>query len=234
MRLTERLLTDTVARTSPWLAPLPTAFLTYQRTGEYLHWPWPIAIVTGLVVEGVGLSAINTALDFREHNRGLKDGDKRRAPFLLAIGVALVYFASVIGLTVILDTVPKAARLAPLVFPVLSACGALIIAMRREQGQRVEEMILSLAPPYNRKAHKLRRAELLAEMTGAGTTQESQGETQSAPQESQDETQSNGHKAHACPYCERSFATPQGVSAHLRYCEEYATQKAQLRVGASQ
>lgn len=30
---------------------------------------------------------------------------------------------------------------------------------------------------------------------------------------------------HACPYCDRSFATVQGVNAHLRFCKEYKLQK---------
>lgn len=29
----------------------------------------------------------------------------------------------------------------------------------------------------------------------------------------------NGHEAHACPWCARSFGSKQAVSAHLRFCE---------------
>jgi hypothetical protein len=166
MKLTERALTDAVCRVSPWLAPLPTAYLTYLRTMEHLDWPWPVSLAAGLVVEGVGLAAVNTALEFREHNRGLKDGDKRTAPFAAAAGIAVIYFTSVIGLTVILDTVATVAQYAPLVFPVLSICGAMLIATRKDHGQRVEEMTLSLQPPYNKKQHRLRRLEMLAELAG--------------------------------------------------------------------
>jgi hypothetical protein len=32
----------------------------------------------------------------------------------------------------------------------------------------------------------------------------------------------NGHEVFACPHCGRSdFASPQAVSAHLRWCSEY-------------
>jgi len=37
----------------------------------------------------------------------------------------------------------------------------------------------------------------------------------------------NGRKAHTCPYCERKFAKPQGVSAHLRHCDTYRAHRAQ-------
>jgi hypothetical protein len=164
--LTERALTDAVCRVSPWLAPLPTAYLTYLRTMEHLGWPRLVSLAAGLVVEGVGLAAVNTALEFREHNRGLKDGDKRTAPFTVAVGISVVYFTSVIGLTVILDTVATVAQYAPLVFPILSICGAMLIAMRKDHAQRVEEMTLSLQAPYNKKRHRLQRAEMLAELAG--------------------------------------------------------------------
>lgn len=164
--LSERALTDAVCRVSPWLAPLPTAYLTYLRTMQHLGWPWYISGMAGLVVEGVGLAAVNTALEFREHNQGLKDEDKRTAPFAVAAGIAAVYFTSVIGLTIILDTVAEAARYAPLVFPVLSICGAMLIAMRQDHARRVEEMTLSLQAPYNKKRHRLQRAQMLAELAG--------------------------------------------------------------------
>jgi hypothetical protein len=35
------------------------------------------------------------------------------------------------------------------------------------------------------------------------------------------ETQSDAESEHSCDYCGRTFATPQGVSAHLRYCDAY-------------
>jgi hypothetical protein len=38
---------------------------------------------------------------------------------------------------------------------------------------------------------------------------------------------SDNGKAHFCPYCDAEFGSTQAVSAHLRFCEAYQTQKAQ-------
>lgn len=241
LRISERVLTDAVARTSPWLAPLPTAYLTFERTVEHLRWPWPIGLAAGLVVEGVGLSAINTALEFREHNRGLRDGDKRVAPFILATAVAGVYFLSVIGLTVILDTMPQAAQFAPLVFPALSGCGALIIAMRKEHGRRVEQMILSSAPPYNKKVHKLRKAELLAEMAGADTAQPAEAPAQDAVQAIEDaqatedaaqDAQPGAYRV--CELCAFTAHSPQAWAGHCRGAEHKRRAAAQCVGGSNE
>jgi len=68
-------------------------------------------------------------------------------------------------------------------------------------------------------------------------TQPAQSETQPAQSETQpaqSETQpvaaiagDNGHQSHACPYCDRAFAKPQSVSAHLKHCDAYHAHKAQ-------
>lgn len=162
---------DWIADTAPWLAPLPTAYLVFRNTMLHLSWPWPVAGAAGAIVEALGLVAIHTALEFREHNRGLRDGDPRHAPFGLAAGMISLYFVIVTALTVLLDTAPTMAQYAPLIFPLLSVAGVTLLAIRADHRRRVEGMILSLAPPYNKKRHRLLRKQLLAEMVdGAGAT----------------------------------------------------------------
>ena len=44
-------------------------------------------------------------------------------------------------------------------------------------------------------------------------------------QQAQPETQVVVSQMHECGYCDRQFATSQGVSAHLRFCDAYAEHK---------
>jgi len=162
--MNERTITNYVARISPWLAPFPTAFLVWRATQVHLDWPWYVALIAAVVLEALGLSAINTVLEFRVHNKGLKAGDKRTAPFALAVGVVAVYLTAAVGLTVLLDTATWLAVYAPIIFPLLGVSGMTIIAIRADQERRREEMVLSLSPPYSKKQHKLERARMLAEM----------------------------------------------------------------------
>ena len=75
---------DLVARLSPWLAPLPTAYLTATATVKHLNWPELVGAIAGVVVESLGLASVSTALELREYN-----AEKRRSdpvvPFKLAV-----------------------------------------------------------------------------------------------------------------------------------------------------
>jgi len=51
------------------------------------------------------------------------------------------------------------------------------------------------------------------------TEQEQPQAEQEAAQTVAISEKSNGHKKHTCPHCERTFATKQAVSAHLRFCK---------------
>jgi hypothetical protein len=67
----------------------------------------------------------------------------------------------------------------------------------------------------------------LLRRAGLEVAQEATEETQGAPQPAQGETHSGNGRAHICPYCDESFGTSQGVSAHLRWCAAYKTQQTQ-------
>lgn len=136
-RTIERKLTDLVARVAPWLAPLPTAYLTGRATVAHLHWPAWLGGAAGLIIESLGLAAVNTALELYEYNQTRRKTDPA-APFWLAALLAGVYFAAVTGLTVLLDTHPAWAIYAPLVFPLLSLSGATALALRSDQARRLE------------------------------------------------------------------------------------------------
>src|SRR3972149_10994542 len=115
----ERTLTDGVSRVVPWLTPLPTAFLTGRATVNHLHWPDVLGVVVGLIVEGFGLGAVNTALELYNYNRSRRKSDPP-APLWIALIVLAVYFVAVTGLTGLLGTPPNLSVYAPLLFPTLS------------------------------------------------------------------------------------------------------------------
>jgi predicted transcriptional regulator len=135
---------DLVARLSPWLAPLPTAYLTATATVEHLAWPEPVGAVAGVIVEALGLSAVSTALTLREYNAMKRKSDPG-APFGLAVALGGVYFASVTFLTVALDTFPQLATFAPLVFPALSLAGVTVLGIRADHRRRLEAIAESKA-----------------------------------------------------------------------------------------
>ena len=87
----ERALTDLIARFAPWLSPLPTAYLSARATILHLAWPVALGVVAGVIIESLGLAAINTALELYDYNRSRRKTDPA-APLWIAVGLGLVYF----------------------------------------------------------------------------------------------------------------------------------------------
>lgn len=133
---TEATLTDLIAGLAPWLTPVPTAYLVGRATIAYLRWPLPIAIVAAVIIEALGLAAVNTALTLREYNAQRRKTDPR-APFAVAAALVGVYLAVAVLLTVALDIVPDLARWAPAVFPLLSLAGVTVLALRSDHRRRL-------------------------------------------------------------------------------------------------
>lgn len=133
----EQSITDFVARFAPWFSPLPTAYLTGRATINHLHWPAPLGVVAGIIIECLGLAAVNTALELYNYNRSRRKADAA-APLWIAVILAGLYFASVTTLTVLLDTKPELAVYAPLVFPLLSISGVTVLALRADHRRRLE------------------------------------------------------------------------------------------------
>lgn len=184
--------TNFVARLAPWLSPIPTAYLVGRATLIHLLWPLPVAIIAAVIIEGLGLSAINTALELREYNANRRKSDPG-APFILALALACVYFATAITLTVALDTLPTLARYAPAIFPILSLCGVTVLALRSDHKRRLE------AIEADKQARKAANA---ARRTTQGVRSASVGTAQAT---------------HFCEACERMFTSQQGLAAHIRH-----------------
>ena len=62
MNAIEKNLVKLVAKASPWLAPLPSAYFVGRSAMAYLSLPLPVAVVAALIIETLGLSTVHTAL----------------------------------------------------------------------------------------------------------------------------------------------------------------------------
>lgn len=132
----EARLTDFIAGCVPWLAPIPSAVLVANATMIHLGWSDPVAIVAGLIIEGLGLTSTSTALTLWDWNARRPRGETK-APFWLAGLMVAVYLVSTIGLTVVLDMDTALVHIAPALFPILALVGTINIALRSQHKNRL-------------------------------------------------------------------------------------------------
>jgi hypothetical protein len=125
----------TVAKLSPWLAPLPSAYFVARSAVVHLTLPLPVALVVAAIIETLGLATVHTALWAYEWNVQKRKTDPT-APTALAVALGMVYVVSTLGLVVFLEVWPFLATYAPAIFPALAIVGALNLAMISRQEQR--------------------------------------------------------------------------------------------------
>lgn len=125
----------TVAKLSPWLAPLPSAYFVARSAIVHLALPLPMAVVVAAIIETLGLATVHTALWAYEWNAHKRRADPG-APLALAVALGVVYVVTTIGLVVFLEVWPSLAVYAPAIFPALAVVGALNLAMIARQEQR--------------------------------------------------------------------------------------------------
>lgn len=130
---------DLIAALGPWLTPIPSADLVGRATVRHLGWsPW-MGLVSGAIIECLGITSITMALTLWNYNRARRKSDPQ-APFGLAVGLALVYLLATIGLTVLLDIVPELARFAPALFPLLALVGSVNLGLRADHRRRLDDI----------------------------------------------------------------------------------------------
>lgn len=117
---------DTVAAVVPWLAPTPTAYIAYSHLLTVLQLPDWVALAGALMVEGLGLSVVHTALGFWRAD-GL-----RSWRLWLAIGAGVFYLAVVTSVNVLLDRGLPVETLAKSLLSFTSVPAALILALRAQ------------------------------------------------------------------------------------------------------
>jgi len=133
----EGMLIDVISVCVPYLTPLLPSYLTFRHLTEILGFPFWIGLTSALVVELLGLAAINTSLSFWAYNQEEK---RTRAPLALAIVTALFYLLVVQVVVVVLDDSPFTHRLAKGLLSSLSLAGALVIALRASHSKRLTEI----------------------------------------------------------------------------------------------
>jgi hypothetical protein len=134
-----------LAKVAPWAAPLPTAYLVWERTVARFGWPWQVGAATAAAVEALGLVTTLTALEAWSWNRTRTRQSDPRAPLALPLALVGGYFITAELLTIGLDVLPRWGSLAPVdfvpaIFPVLSLVGVGVIAVRVDQAQRAAEV----------------------------------------------------------------------------------------------
>jgi len=131
---------DFVSSLAPWLAPLPTAWLVYDRTQHHLNWPQWVAAIAGITLELLGIGILATALEQYGYNRGKRKSDPP-APMGINYLLIAAYFIAAELLTVALDVAPGwFAPLAVAVFPVLSLVSMAVLALRANHKRRLTDI----------------------------------------------------------------------------------------------
>lgn len=128
------------ARAGPILGPIPTAYLVADRTMTHLKWPSVVAVISGIMLECLGIATGATMLRLWLYQREkLKTDPNAPGPALAGVLLAL-YFVAAVSLTVVLDVaaLPReeigAANFAPVLFPILSLASVGLLAVRLANG----------------------------------------------------------------------------------------------------
>ena len=159
------ILVNIVANVAPWIAPLPTAWLIYDRTMVHLRWPAWVAIAAGVTLELLGVAILATTLELYNYNHDKRKSDPV-APVWIGLILVGVYAASAILLVVILDIAPGVAIYSQAVYPALSVASFALLALRTDHERRVSEIAVQKADAKDKRARK--RAEKTMQKAQAG------------------------------------------------------------------
>jgi hypothetical protein len=135
-RAAENLLVDIAAAAAPWLAPLPSAYLTYSHMLGVLGFPEWIAIGAAVCIELLGLSSVQTAFSLWQYNTERRQID-RAAPVLVAVLTGAAYLAVVLLLVLALDDAPPQVKAARAGLASLAVIGAVVLALRANHARRL-------------------------------------------------------------------------------------------------
>jgi hypothetical protein len=94
----DRMATTVVEVVSIWSADAIVAVLASANMVQTLRFSWPLAIITGIALEGVGVVVAKSALHVRRYNQSLQPGDK---PALEWLAWSIVAFQFAIGAVLI-------------------------------------------------------------------------------------------------------------------------------------
>lgn len=135
-------LEDRILQYLPLLAPVPTAWMAGSATYEVMLFPIPVAVISALVIEGLGFVAVNTAIQMRDFNRrlnGVELAQKMRAPVGQAYLATGLYVVVALVMTVLLHVFPQTVIYAPIPFVLMAVAGAWLYSLRADFSAKVAE-----------------------------------------------------------------------------------------------
>jgi signal transduction histidine kinase len=132
----ETTLVDTLAAVAPWLGPIAPAYLAYQAMVNVLMLPVWVASVIAAVIELLGISTINTSVQFWNYNQTKRQSDPN-APFWLALVMAVFYLSVVLVVNVLLDDATVIHKTAKFLLSALSPVAAVTLSLRAQHSRRM-------------------------------------------------------------------------------------------------
>jgi hypothetical protein len=132
----ETTLVDTLASVAPWLGPIAPAYLAYQAMVTVLGLPVWVAFIIASVIELLGISTINTAVQFWNYNQTKRQSDPS-APFWMAVIMAVFYLTVVLVVNVLLDEADVIQKTAKFLLSALSPVAAVTLSLRAQHTRRV-------------------------------------------------------------------------------------------------
>lgn len=156
----ERLPLAIITMAGPWLTPLVPAYFVAVSIQNYLSAPLWVALISGAVLEVVGLAGIANATRAYMWNRTKRKSDEA-APLILSISAVSIYFVTALLLTVILEFRADLVPIAPGMFIVLSISSGLILVLSTMQRFREAEV---KAEKERRKSGRQKRKTTAAQL----------------------------------------------------------------------
>lgn len=145
----EKSLLDLLSVFVPYCVPIIPAYLTYYHTIQQMDFPAWVAGTAAFVVEVLGLTSVATAIRFYRYNLKYKK-EANRAPFKLAVSVYVFYIVVVLLVNVILEIVAETRGgwviLAIALFSMLSFPSGVLVSIRTQFSEMLEEKALARAP----------------------------------------------------------------------------------------
>jgi hypothetical protein len=170
----ETTLVDTLASVAPWLGPIAPAYLAYKAMVGVLGLPVWVAFVIAAVIELLGISTINTAVQFWNYNQTKRQSDPK-APFWMAVIMAVFYLTVVLVVNVLLDNAEMIQKTAKFLLSALSPVAAVTLSLRAQHTRRVltvaDRKVQEKAERAERKMQKVAVKEAEGEAEPAKVTE---------------------------------------------------------------
>jgi hypothetical protein len=157
-------LEDRILQYLPLLAPVPTAWMVGTATFNVMQFPLAVAVISALVIEGLGFVAVNTAIQMRDFNRRLnvtERAQKMQASVGQAYAATALYTLVALIMTVLLHVFPILVIYAPIPFILMAVAGAWLYSLRADFSAKVWEKA------QGREQVRMERAAKKAHSTGS-------------------------------------------------------------------